>query len=439
MSVRIIQTGDPCGDERIAALRDVLRGGELTDVDTGRVDVGEAVRSIIADVRRRGDDAVAELTSRFDGANITPQTLRVPPERIRAAHAAAEDAFLRLVRRVADNIRQYQERILLKDPPVLERGGRRLGLRYTPVDRVAVYVPGGRAIYPSSVLMTLVPAQVAGVGEIAMVSPPTCDGDVSEMLLALAGELGVDEIYRAGGAVGIAAVALGTETIPPVCKVAGPGNAFVAEAKRQLFGIVGIDSIAGPSEVLIIADQTARPDWLAVDMLAQAEHDPASAVLVTTSLPLARQTAAAIDEHLATLERADAARASLDAYGAILVVDDMDAACRIANDFAPEHLQIITADDQAVLAGIRNAGAVFLGPHTPVALGDYYAGPSHVLPTGGTAKFFSPLSCNDFLKATSIVQYDAASMSADADDVIDFATREGLTAHARSAQVRTDS
>ena len=439
MSVRIIQTGDPSGDERVAALRDVLRGGELTDVDTGRIDVGQAVGEIIADVRRRGDQAVAELTSRFDEANITPQTLRVPPDRIRAAHAAAEDEFLQLVRRVADNIRQYQEQILLKDPPTLERGGRRLGLRYTPVDRVAVYVPGGRAIYPSSVLMTLVPAQVAGVGEIAMVSPPRCDGDVSEMLLALAGELGVDEVYRAGGAVGIAAVALGTDSIPAVCKVVGPGNAFVAEAKRQLFGVVGIDSIAGPSEVLIIADRTARPDWLAVDMLAQAEHDPASAVLVTTSLELAEQTAAAVEEHLATLDRADAARASLDAYGAIIVVADMPAACRIANDFAPEHLQIITADDQAVLAGIRNAGAVFLGPHTPVALGDYYAGPSHVLPTGGTAKFFSPLSCNDFLKATSVIQYDAASMSADADDVIDFATREGLTAHARSARIRTDN
>ena len=439
MGIRIIQTdpaGDPTGDANVVALRDALRAGGLTGAGTGSADVPGIVRDIIAQVQARGDAAVADLTSKLDGAAVTPQTLRVPTEAIAAAHAAADEDFLRLVRRAAGNIREYQEHILMRDPPALRRGGRRLGVRYTPIDRVGVYVPGGRAVYPSTVRMTLVPAQVAGVGEIAMVSPPRCEGDVHPMVLALAGEFGVEEVYRAGGAVGIAAVAVGTESIRPVCKVVGPGNAFVAEAKRQLLGRVGIDSIAGPSEVLIVADDTAPPDWLAIDMIAQAEHDPGSAVLVTPSAELAEQTAVAVEEHLRTLERADAAAASLDAYGAIVLVADLDRACDVANDFAAEHLQIVTADDRGVLAKIRNAGAIFLGPHTPVAAGDYTAGPSHVLPTGGTARFFGPLSCNDFLKATSVIEYDAASIADDAADIADFATREGLTAHARSAKVR---
>lgn len=437
MAIRIIQTGTPSTDVEVAALRGKLRGARLTDADTGGVDVPRIVREIIAKVERRGDAAVAQLTSQLDNAEITPTRLRVPAETLRDARAKTGERFLRLVRRVADNIRTYQEHIRLTDPPSLRRDGRELGLRYTPIARAAVYVPGGRAIYPSTVLMTLVPAQVAGVGEIAVVSPPSTDGDIHPTILALACEFGVEEVYRAGGAVGIAAVALGTESIRAVDKVVGPGNAFVAEAKRQLLGRVGIDSIAGPSEVLILADETAKPQWLAIDLIAQAEHDPGSAVLVTCSPELAEQTVEAVEEHLQTLERAASARAALDAYSGIIVVDDMDQACALADEFAPEHLQIITADDEAVLAKVRNAGAVFLGKHTPVALGDYCAGPSHVLPTGGTARFFSPLSCNDFLKATSVLRYDAASTRADADDVIDFATREGLTAHARSIEVRT--
>ncbi len=285
--------------------------------------------------------------------------------------------------------------------------------------------------------MTVVPAQVAGVGQIAIASPPA-GGEVNELVLALAGELGVTEVYRLGGAVALAALACGTETIRPVQKIVGPGGAFVAEAKRQLFGRVGIDSIAGPSEVLILADETARPEWVAADLLAQAEHDPGSAVLITPSRALAERVAEQVVRQVDQLERAEVTRKALEAYSAIIVTPDLDGACELANEFATEHLQIMTADDDAVLAKIRNAGAIFLGPYTPVPLGDYYAGPSHVLPTGGTAKFFGPLSCNDFLKASSTIRYDAASLCDDAEDVIDFAKREGLTAHARAVQMRKE-
>jgi len=303
---------------------------------------------------------------------------------------------------------------------------------------VAVYVPGGRAAYPSTVLMTVVPAQVAGVGAIAMASPPSHAGEISPVVLALAGELGVGEVYRLGGAPAIAAFAIGTAHVPRVDKVVGPGNAFVAEAKRQLFGRVGIDSIAGPSEVLIIADDTANAEWIAADLLSQAEHDPGSAVLVTPSRPLAEAVSAAVECQVPGLDRADALRKALSAYSAAIVVQDMAAACDVANDFAPEHVQIITEDDEAVLARVRNAGAIFLGPHAPVPVGDYCAGPSHVLPTGGTAKFFGPLSCNDFLKASSVVRYNAAALAEDSPDIIDFATREGLTGHAEAVRRREE-
>ena len=294
-----------------------------------------------------------------------------------------------------------------------------MGVRYTSIDRVGVYVPSGRAVYPSTVLMTVIPAQVAGVREIAIASPPQADGEVNPLVLAAAVELGADEMYRVGGAQAVAAMAIGTASIPAVDKIVGPGNVFVTEAKRQLFGRVGIDSVAGPSEVVIIADETARAEWVAADMLAQTEHASGSAVLVTTSQGLA-----------------DAVRSTLGEHAKIIVVGDMDAACDVANTIAAEHLQIVTADDDAALAKIRHAGAIFLGAYTPVPLGDYYAGPSHVLPTGGTARFFGPLSCNDFLKASSVIRYDAAAAAEDADDVIDFATREGLSAHARAMELR---
>jgi histidinol dehydrogenase len=286
--------------------------------------------------------------------------------------------------------------------------------------------------------MTVVPAQVAGVREIVMASPPT-GGRITDMALALAGELGIREVLSLGGAVAVAAMAYGTERIAPVQKIVGPGNAFVAEAKRQLFGRVGIDSVAGPSEVVIVADDSVRPDWAAADLLAQAEHDPGAAVLVTPSLKLARAVAAEVDALLSRLTRGAAARSSIERYSAAVVTRDLDAACAVASDIAAEHLQIMTADDQRCVQRIRHAGAIFVGAHTPVPLGDYFAGPSHVLPTGGTAKFFGPLSANDFLKASSLIEYSAAALAADGGGVVDFATREGLTAHALAASIRKGS
>jgi len=437
MSIRIIQAGEGLRDADVAALRDRLRAGRLTGGGEA-ADVPSAVGEILADVRARGDAALIDRQKRLDQVALTPATLRVRPEQIAAAQARADPDFLALIGRAADNVRRYQQSIRLADPPAASRGGRTLGLRYVPVDRVGVYVPGGRAAYPSTVLMTVVPAQVAGVREIAMASPPTTDGDVNPMVLALAGALGVSEVYRLGGAVAIAALAYGTESVPGVDKVVGPGNAFVAEAKRRVLGAVGIDSIAGPSEVLIVADASAPATWVAADLLAQAEHDPGSAVLVTPSADLAEAVAAAIEEQLPALDRAEAIGRALDEYSAIVVVADLPAACDVANGFAPEHLQVIVAEaaEAEVLERIRHAGAIFVGPHTPVPLGDYYAGPSHVLPTGGTARFFGPLSCNDFLVGSSVVRYDASALAADADDVIDFATREGLTAHARAVDIR---
>jgi len=442
MGIRIIQSDCPLTDPRVRAVRDVLRAGNLQASAAGgaNVDVAGAVREIVEDVRGRSDDALVEWTRRLDrvGEQFDKGEIRVPPEKLAAARADADPEFLALVRRVAENIRQYQRHILVEAPAPLLRGGRELGVRYTPVGRVGVYVPGGQAMYPSTVLMTVVPAQVAGVPEIAIASPPRLGGEVNDMVLTLAAELGIDEVYRMGGAQAIAAFAFGTETVKPVDKVVGPGNAFVAEAKRRVLGRVGIDSIAGPSEVLIVADETAQASWLAADLLAQAEHAPGSAVLVTPSAKLAGAVAAAIEKQLPSLERAEAIRPALEKYGAVVVVPDIDAACEVANDFAPEHVQIITADDDAALAGIRNAGAAFLGPHTPVPLGDYCAGPSHVLPTGGTAKFFGALSCNDFLKASSVIRYDADALAEDTEDVSDFANREGLTAHAKAVEIRRD-
>lgn len=437
-SVTTLTFQAPDFQQRLDALRIRLHSGALVAGGPSGVDVPTIVADILAQVRSRGDTAAAELTSRLDRASVTAQSLRVPEAVIARAHAEADPEFLALMRSAIANIREYQRHILHHAPANLQRGGRQLGVRYTPLDRVAVYVPGMQALYPSTVLMTVVPAQVAGVREIAMFSPPT-GGEINHMALALAGELGVSEVYRLGGAVAIAAAGFGTQTIRPVAKIVGPGNAFVAEAKRQLFGRVGIDSIAGPSEVLIVADDSANPAWVAADMLAQAEHNPGSSVLVTPSEKLAASVVLELEKQLATLERADVTRPSLEQYSAIVVCESLSSACEIANDFATEHLQIMTRDDDGCLAQIRHAGAIFVGPHTPVPLGDYFAGPSHVLPTGGTAQFFGPLSCNDFIKASSILRYDDASVRADAPHVDAFARREGLTAHARAASIRCQS
>jgi histidinol dehydrogenase len=438
MTLRVLDMSETAGREQVEALRRTLRGGGLGSA-AGEGDVSAAVRDVIADVARRGDDAVRELTARIEGVELTPERMRVTADELAAAREQADGELLGLVRRAADNVRAYQESIRLVAPAAVRRDGRELSVRYTPVDRAGVFVPGGSgsgAVLASSMVMTVVPAQVAGVREIAVVSPPTAGGDVSPALLAVAAELGVQELYRVSGTAGVAALAIGTERMPAVDKLVGPGNAYVTEAKRQLFGRVGIDSLAGPSEVLIIADDTADARWVAADLLSQAEHDPGSAILITPSRELADAVAKELDRQLADLPRADGARRCLEAYSAVIVVGDLDEACALSDAFAPEHLQITTRDDAAVLDTLRHAGAVFVGPHTPVPVGDYYAGPSHVLPTGGAARFFSPLSCNEFLKATSVLRYDADALAADAADVTDFARREGLEAHARAVGIR---
>lgn len=434
--MRLLSYESPDYRSDVRAMRDRLRSGNLTAASEQRgLDVPGIVQGILKEVHAGGNTAVAELTSKLDRADIRPADLRVPQARLDEAHDKADPAFLTLMREAIANIRDYQAHIRIRAPEPLERGGRVLGVRYTPIDRVGVYVPGGRALYPSTVLMTVVPAQVAGVREIVMASPPT-DGDISPMAMALAAELGITEVYRMGGAVALGALAYGTETIAPVHKIVGPGNAFVAEAKRQLFGRVGIDSIAGPSEVLIVADDAAKAAYVAADLLAQAEHDPGSAVLVTPSKRLAAQVDLEIDRQLANLERRDAIGSALENYSACIVTKDLDEACELANEFATEHLQLMTCNDARCLQLIRHAGAIFVGVNTPVPAGDYYAGPSHVLPTGGTARQFGPLSCNDFLKATSLLHYDAPSIAADGPRIMDFASREGLTAHAASVATR---
>lgn len=435
-SLRVLTLDAPQARAELSTLLSTLRGGGLVASDEKQsLDVPSIVRDILEQVRAGGDGAAAALASKLDRAQLDAKALRVPAAEIERAHRAANPDFIALIRRIARDIRSYQEHIRVRDPEPLVRGGRRLGVRYTPLDRVGVYVPGGRALYPSTVLMTVVPAQAAGVREIVMATPAT-GGAVSDLALALAGELGITEVLPLGGAVGIAAMAYGTETIAAVQKIVGPGNAFVAEAKRQLFGRVGIDSVAGPSEVVIVADDSAQPAWVAADLLAQAEHDPGAAVLVTPSRALADAVVREVEAQLGQLSRGERTRSCIERYSAALVTRSLDEACDLATDIAAEHLQIVTRDDAGCLARIRHAGAIFVGPYTPVPLGDYIAGPSHVLPTGGTAKFFGPLSVNDFLKASSLIEYDAEALRADSADVQRFATEEGLTAHAAAVAIR---
>jgi histidinol dehydrogenase len=436
-TLRIIEHGARDYRAQIEALVRLLRGGELVaSAEKQALDVSAIVADILAQVRAGGDRAAAVLTSKLDRATIDAHSVRVPEAEIARAHRAADPELLALIRRVRDNIRAYQEHIRHRDPEPLVRGGRKLGLRYTPIERVGVYVPGGRALYPSTVLMTVVPAQSAGVQEIVMASPPT-GGRISDLALALAGELGIREVLQLGGAVAIAAMAYGTESVRRVHKIVGPGNAFVAEAKRQLFGQVGIDSVAGPSEVVIVADDSANAVHVAADLLAQAEHDPGSSILLTPSRALVAAVVQELEAQLAMLERAAPTRTALERYGALVITESLDAACELANEIAAEHLQLMTADDTRCLSQIRHAGAIFVGASTPVPLGDYFAGPSHVLPTGGTAKFFGPLSVNDFLKPSSLIEYDAAALAEDGPSVAAFAEREGLTAHAAAVTRRT--
>jgi histidinol dehydrogenase len=434
------------GRQRLDALRTTLASqGEMVS-PAGRqrtIDVfGEpltprqVVERICGDVKAKGLAALLDYTRRIDNAAVTPESLFVDPAALAAAHAAAEPGFLAAVRRIKANVERFQEALLARDVEVPLPGGGFLRQRYLPLDRVGVCVPGGAAAYPSTLLMTVVPARVAGVKEIVVVAPPTKFGSENIHVLATCHELGVTTVMRAGGAQAVAAMAYGVEGLTRVDKIVGPGNLFVALAKEHVYGDVSIDSIAGPSEIVIVADAAANPEHIAADMLAQAEHSPGSAILLTPSAAVADRVAEALERRLAVLERSDLTRDSLERFGAIVLTRDDDEAARLADALAAEHLSIDTADPQATLAHIRHAGAVFLGPYSPVAAGDYAAGPSHVLPTGGTARFAGGLSANEFLRSGSVIQLAEADLAALAADITTLADTEGLTAHRRSVEAR---
>lgn len=397
----------------------------------------QVVDRILEDVRNGGTEAVLRYTASLDKVDLTPDDLRVPAEALHEAHRRADPVFLETVRRVRDHVVTFQSAILHPDVTIDPRPGVRLTQRYVPLRRVGVCVPGGAAAYPSTLLMTVVPAQVAGVDEIAVVAPPTPFGSYNDDLLATCHELGVREVYRMGGAQAVAALGYGCDRVPAVDKIVGPGNLFVALAKKQVYGTVDIDSFAGPSEVIVIADHTARPDYVAADLLAQAEHSPGSSVLITWHEPLIAQVHDELVRQLAALDRCELTIESLEAFGALIHVRDSDQACQLTDLFAPEHLHIQTDDPHALIAKIRNSGAAFLGHHTPVALGDYAAGPSHVLPTGGTCTWAAGLSSNDFRRGGSVTEFDESALAQIAGDVTRIAEKEGLTAHARSVTIRT--
>lgn len=401
----------------------------------------QVVERICGDVARDGLPAVLDYTLKLDRKQISTTTIRVSPEELHAAHAQADPAYLATLRRIVANITTFQTAILDRDvivKPPLPAGTIELRQRFRPMRRVGVCVPGGAAAYPSVLLMTAIPARVAGVREIAVVAPPTPFGSYNADLLAACHEIGITEVYRIGGAQAVAALAYGIEGIERVDKIVGPGSLFVALAKRHVFGEVDIDVIAGPSEVLLLADETARPEFVASDLIAQAEHSPGSSVLITWHRPLIEQVAACLNDQLSHLPRGDLARASLEQYGALIHVRDANEAARLSDLLAPEHLHISTADPESLLAKVQNAGAIFLGHHTSVALGDYVAGPSHVLPTGGTARFANGLCANDFLKRSSVIAYDEAALRSHANDVRLMAAKEGLSAHSASVDVRLE-
>lgn len=396
-----------------------------------------AVNQIIEDVKLRKDAAIFDYTKRFDKADISPDTIRVTEAEIEEAYSIIDSSIIEVIRKAAANIRTYHAKQKQYSWFDSEPNGIILGQKVTPIGAVGVYVPGGKAAYPSSVLMNVIPAKVAGVERIAMVTPPDKDGKVYAGTLVAAKEAGVTEIYKVGGAQAIAALAHGTESIKKVDKIVGPGNIYVALAKKAVYGHVSIDSIAGPSEILVIADETANPKYVAADLLSQAEHDElASAILVTTSKDVAEQVSDWVDKFVAELSRTEIMQKSLDNYGYILLADTLDEAIETANEIASEHLEIITKDPFNVMTKIKNAGAIFLGEYSSEPLGDYFAGPNHVLPTNGTAKFFSPLSVDDFIKKSSIISYSKEALEPIYPDIVKFAKAEGLTAHANSIAVR---
>lgn len=396
-----------------------------------------AVADILANVKEKGDEALFSYTKEFDKVEVTPETIRVTEEEIEEAYKAVDASLLEVIRKALVNIRSYHEKQRQNSWFTSTENGTMLGQKVTPLNRVGVYVPGGKAVYPSSVLMNIVPAKVAGVPHIVMTTPPGKDGKVNPSTLVAAKEAGADEIYKVGGAQAIGALAYGTASIPKVDKIVGPGNIFVALAKKAVYGHVSIDSIAGPSEILVLADETANAHYVAADLLSQAEHDEmASAILITTSTELAQNVEKEIEGYLKVLSRKEIIEKSLENFGYILIAEDMDEAIEAANEIASEHMEIVTRNAFEVMMKVRNAGAIFIGEYSSEPLGDYFAGPNHVLPTNGTAKFFSALSVDDFIKKSSIVYYSRSALQEIHKDIIQFASSEQLTAHANSIAVR---
>lgn len=426
---------------RIVKLTDETKQNLLEDLlkrsPNHYTEYADTVQEIVGRVREEGDQALFAYTRQFDKAEINESNIKVTKEEIEEAYRQVDERLLEVIRKALQNIRAYHEKQKQYSWFDTTESGTMLGQKVTPLASVGVYVPGGKAVYPSSVLMNIVPAKVAGVSNIIMTTPCNAEGKVYPSTLVAANEAGVDAIYKAGGAQAIAALAYGTKSIPKVDKIVGPGNIFVALAKRAVYGYVSIDSIAGPSEILVLADETANPRYVAADLLSQAEHDEmASAILVTTSEKLAEQVSEEVDGFLKELSRSEIIRKSIDRYGYILVADSMADAIGAANDIASEHLEIVTANPFEVMMRIRNAGAIFIGEYSSEPLGDYFAGPNHVLPTNGTAKFFSPLSVDDFVKKSSIIYYSREALEPIHKDIIDFAENEQLTAHANSIRVR---
>lgn len=420
----------------------ILKYGEVSNSEifaraVPAVNVEDTVSEIIKNVKERGDAALFEYCEKFDKAKLS--SLLVSEEEIDEAYAAVEPRFIDILTRAAANIRKFHEKQVRNSFIINDEDGIVIGQKIIPVDRAGLYVPGGTAAYPSTVLMDSIPAKIAGCREVVMVTPPNKEGKVNPVILAAARIAGIDKIFKVGGAQAIAALAYGTESVPKVDKIVGPGNAFVAEAKKQVYGVVSIDMIAGPSEILVVADGKSNPRHVAADLLSQAEHDRmASAVLVTDSLSLAEKVSDELEKQIPELERKDIARESIDKNGKIIVADTLDAAIEIANEIAPEHLELCVDNPFDYLDKIRHAGSIFMGRNCPEALGDYFAGPNHTLPTSGTARFSSPLSVDDFVKKTQYTYYTKDALKRVADDVAFFANKEGLGAHAKSAIVRTE-
>ena len=438
MPIPILRLDDQAARRRVEELLARLRL-DPRDLALGRGEYAKAaaaVQSILADVAERGDAAIVDSARKFDDPNFSAPQIRVPPDEMQQAAARVPPDQLAAVRRSIAQVREYQSHVMPHDPTPLLRPGVELCMRFTPLDTAGLYFPGGKASYPSSLIMLAVPAQVAGVKRIAVCTPPSRYGR-SDLVLATCLELKLTDVFRAGGAAAIAAMAFGTATVPAVDKIVGPGNTYVQIAKRLVAGGVGVDGFLGPSEILTLADDTGNADFIAADLIAQAEHDPGSCFLLTTSGKLADEVAAALDQQMAKLDRVPAIAKALREWSAIVVGASMDDLIALANGFAAEHVNLQTRDDAAVLTRIKHAGAVFVGPHSPVAAGDYIAGPSHCLPTNTTARFSSGISVYEFLKRTSIAKYDPLGLSADAPSIISMAEAEHLSGHAASIRVRT--